>query len=114
MLLCLYQATELLSVDVVSPEPSPFSSRIICCVPLPSAVTTIISPTSISSEVVEVNVSSEITLDELVFGNIQRVEIDAVRKVLSEVEWYVQIPGDKQEKIVYHLSELMMLIEEAK
>ena len=50
----------------------------------------------------------------MVFGNIQRVEIDAVRKVLSEVEWYVQIPGDKQEKMVYHLSELMKLIEEAK
>ena len=55
-----------------------------------------------------------VTLGELVFGNIQRVEIDAVRKVLSEVEWYVQIPGDKQEKMVYHLSELMKLIEEAK
>ena len=55
-----------------------------------------------------------VTLDEWVFGNIQRVEIDTVRKVLSEVEWYVQIPGDKQEKIVYHLSELMKLIEEAK
>ena len=55
-----------------------------------------------------------VTLDELVFGNIQRVEIDTVRKVLSEVEWYVQIPGDKQEKMVYHLSELMKLIEEAK
>ncbi len=55
-----------------------------------------------------------VTLDELVFGNIQRVEVDAVRKVLSEVEWYVQIPREKQEKIIYHLSELMKLIEEAK
>ena len=52
----------------------------------------------------------DISLDELVFGELSvRRERDVLR-FLNEIDWFIKLTADKQEKFKYHLEELLKLL----
>ena len=55
-----------------------------------------------------------ITLDELVFGEIQTEQIGNVKELLTEIQWYTQLAEEKRERLRYHLREIVRLMEDAR
>ena len=51
----------------------------------------------------------DITLDDLVFGEMQTEQIDKVKKLLTEMQWYMQLAEEKRERLRYHLQEIVRL-----
>ncbi len=56
----------------------------------------------------------DITLDDLVFGEMQTEQIDKVKKLLTEMQWYMQLAEEKRERLRYHLQEIVRLMEDAR
>lgn len=56
----------------------------------------------------------DITLDDLVFGEMQTEQIDKVKNLLTEMQWYTQLAEEQQERLRYHLLEIVRLMKDAR
>ena len=55
--------------------------------------------------------SLDVSLEELVFGDIPVKQVRDIRRVLHEIGWFMKLSAEKQELFRYHFGELLRLME---
>ena len=51
-----------------------------------------------------------VSLDELVFGDSGREESSRIQGLLNQMNWYDELPPEKQASALYHMTELLKLL----
>ena len=52
----------------------------------------------------------EITLDELVYGEVPPGIRSQMRWLLHKAQWYAKLPFEKQDRVLYHMNELLKIL----